>query len=347
MGSISCEMIESEIIKYIVETGKIRGRPEVVLHLFAYIIVFGPISQQELISISKKYYFRRNRIGISSGSISKYLNHYFLTNKIVKKSRVQNKPPAYKYLLNFPLNEYITKIQTILHTEVDEINTNIDKIISNMEKNVSDSTSNEMKQFYQRLKELKSFLNSSRNKIRDYKQGHEIYQKPIIKRKITTRFYKMRGIDSIEQDFIDMISTTFLFGLYSEYYSKILGYFITRKHLTQQKLRRLTGFSLGTISEGLNLLLNLNLIIIESKGKKGNISYCMNSIEDAFFNKMEQYLSQIDRFYPILMNIQENLKKIDDFIENPEKIKKLSEISEMLLEIHNLNIMFFKKLKER
>lgn len=354
MSNVSVEMIESDIIKYIVETGKIRGHPEVVLHLLAYIGVFGPVSQQDLVSISKKYYFKKNRRGISSGSISNYLNNYFLANKMVEKLRVQNKPPAYKYRLNFPLNEYITKIQNILHEEVDEINTNIDEIITNIdeiinnkEKYSSDSISSEIRQFYQRMKEFKSFIIIFGNKIRAYKKGHEIFKKPIIMREIKTRFYKITDIDSIEKAFINILSSTFLLGLYSEYYSKILGYFITRKTLTQRKLRRLTGYSLGTISEGLNLLLQLNLITIESIGKKGNISYFMNSIEDAFFKKMEQYLSQIDQLHPILMDIKKNLKKIDNSIENPEKIRKYRVINEMFLEIHDLNKILFKRLEER
>lgn len=347
MCSKSCELIESDLIKYIVEIGKIRGRPEVVVHLFAYVVVFGPVSQQELISISKKYFFRKNRIGISSGSISKYLNHYFLASKVVEKIRVKNKPLTYKYQLNFPIKEYITRIQTILHSEVDEINTYIDEIINDKEKYLSDSISKEIKQLFQRLNEFKSFLNVLGKKIKEYKHGHANYQKPSINRKIKAKSYSKVKIDAIERDFLAIISTTFLFGLYSEYYSKILGYFITRKRLTQQKLRKLTGYSLGTISEGLNLLLNLKLVNIESKGKKGKISYYMNSIEDAFFTKIEQYLNQIDKLHPILLNVKKNIEKMDYSIESSEKIKKLTEINDMLLESHELNQIFFKNLKKR
>ncbi|WP_371804557.1 hypothetical protein [Candidatus Lokiarchaeum ossiferum] len=347
MNNVSAEMIESDIIKYIVDTGKIRGRPDVIVHLFAYIVVFGPISQQELVSISKKYYFKKNRSGISSGTISKYLNNYFLTNKIVEKIRVQNKPPAYKYRLKFPVNEYITQIQIILQTEVDEINSIIDDIFNNNEKFSSNSVSIEKQKFFQRLNEFKAFLNVLRHKIKNYKHGYETSKTPIINQILKPSFNKKVEIDSIEHAFIDILSTTFLLGLYSEYYSKILGYFITRKTLTQRKLRQLTGFSLGTISEGLNLLLQLNFITIESTGKKGKISYSMNSIEDAFFKKIGQYLSQIDQLHPILLNIQENLNEMEKSVENQEKLHKLREINEMYLESHVLNKIFFKKLKER
>jgi len=66
--------------------------------------------------------------------------------------------------------------------------------------------------------------------------------------------------------------------------TKMIAYFVTRETFTQRQLRDVSGLSAGTISQGLQHLLHLGLIIRVSTGESSHHAYQMRSIKKALLS---------------------------------------------------------------
>ena len=73
----------------------------------------------------------------------------------------------------------------------------------------------------------------------------------------------------IEDEIITHFLNSPMFTGRDPLFVRLLVLFITRKHLTQATLQRITGMSAGKISQEVNHLLDMGLIEIEKTSKKG------------------------------------------------------------------------------
>jgi len=64
-------------------------------------------------------------------------------------------------------------------------------------------------------------------------------------------------VEKIEDRLINFFSKLPMFSVIDSYFVRIFGYFLSRKSLTQEYLRDLTGFSTGKISQEINNFLEM------------------------------------------------------------------------------------------
>jgi DNA-binding transcriptional regulator GbsR (MarR family) len=116
------------------------------------------------------------------------------------------------------------------------------------------------------------------------------------------------NIFSLEKKLISLIIKSPIFQFLKSDYIRISGYFITREKCTQKKLKSLTGYSIGHISQGLNKLLELE--IIQSYKEKGvrKSTYIMNSIGYSLIKRYLVTIQKTNEFKPMLIGINEQLE---------------------------------------
>ncbi|TFG01613.1 MAG: hypothetical protein EU539_13865 [Promethearchaeota archaeon] len=95
----------------------------------------------------------------------------------------------------------------------------------------------------------------------------------------------------------------------------IISYFITRKNLTQTKLRELTDLSLGTVSQEINYLLERNIIKEIGRSKGENI-YSMDSVTNGFIRSylysVKYYLKYKENFKDMKQDLEKNMEQLKD-----------------------------------
>ncbi|MFX0070183.1 MAG: hypothetical protein ACFFAO_03745, partial [Candidatus Hermodarchaeota archaeon] len=98
--------------------------------------------------------------------------------------------------------------------------------------------------------------------------------------------------------------------------------FITRKTLTQEKLRELTELSAGKVSQEIGTLLELEIIDIINISESGKLTYRMNSITSAFlkisFSILTEYIKwkeKLDQIYSEMTDQKEIIKTHNGYKE--------------------------------
>ncbi|MFX1378421.1 MAG: hypothetical protein ACFFA4_04955 [Promethearchaeota archaeon] len=155
-------------------------------------------------------------------------------------------------------------------------------------------------------------------------------------------------IIEIEKEIIDKLLNYTVFTVRGEITSTILFYFITRKDLTQSKLRKLTGFSAGKISQELNNFLEFNLIKISKYSKPW--VYSMDSVVTETFsraiNLLKANIKWEEKFLEIkkdLDNNKETLQKLNGY----DKVKDFLEINLMRFAGFKVIIKLWEDLKKK
>ncbi|MFX0041315.1 MAG: MarR family transcriptional regulator [Candidatus Hodarchaeota archaeon] len=90
---------------------------------------------------------------------------------------------------------------------------------------------------------------------------------------------------------------------------KILSFFITRKSLTQNDLKELTGLSAGTISQEIQKMLENKIIEITETSESGQINYSMNSVPKGFMNFNKSVINNLLKWENELTRIKYELEK--------------------------------------
>ncbi|MHA1147532.1 MAG: hypothetical protein ACTSR8_04750 [Promethearchaeota archaeon] len=145
-----------------------------------------------------------------------------------------------------------------------------------------------------------------------------------------------------ESDFIDFFMTTPIFLGKREIFSKTLGYFITRRHLTQSDLRELTGLSAGKISQDINTLLDVGTIEISEISKTGEITYERKSIIASFFTISRSILNVYLKWKKRLEEIDSELRKEKKKLEKLNGYNNITKVLRMYLEL----MPHFEKMSE-
>ncbi|MFX1274476.1 MAG: hypothetical protein ACFFBP_01035 [Promethearchaeota archaeon] len=159
-------------------------------------------------------------------------------------------------------------------------------------------------------------------------------------------------LKKIEDDIIDFFMYESAYSVLSEFTLMIYVFFITRGILTQERIRELTGLSLGKVSQVVNTLAKNGLIekvdkeqyseIIPEKLKRQTI-YSMSSIKDSLFisgiNSFKEMIKWENKFKIIKSEMTEDkeelgklcgykkiLSSIDSYLEILPLYKKASSI---------------------
>ena len=133
-------------------------------------------------------------------------------------------------------------------------------------------------------------------------------------------------IKKIEEDIIHFIINSHLFFGRDAINLMIMGYFLTRRILTQKKLKDLTGLSAGKISRELNRLVELGFIKKKKTMKRSQLIYYVESAKLSIFPYISDFLNVIKKW-------DINFKKIKKEIEEDRKELEQNEHFNKILEV--------------
>jgi predicted transcriptional regulator len=150
-------------------------------------------------------------------------------------------------------------------------------------------------------------------------------------------------IKNFEKQIIEFLTTTPIFLGQKSKTLTIKAYFITRKILSQKKLKELTGFSSGTISQELKGLINKGIIEKTKISSTGEITYVMKSVEKAILN------SDIDKVREEINLMEEDLHVFKSELENDkEELKSVKGFNKIyqLIDLFVYSVSFYKFIEK-
>ncbi len=135
----------------------------------------------------------------------------------------------------------------------------------------------------------------------------------------------------IEDDMLNQLSASAMFSSRDPMFMRILGYFITRKYLTQKTLQKITGLSAGKISEEVNLLLENGLIEKAHVSEKGKITYGAESAGIMLLKFSRSIIYRMAKWDDQLQKMRVELEDDRKVLENLNGYSRIQKIVEFLL----------------
>ena len=114
---------------------------------------------------------------------------------------------------------------------------------------------------------------------------------------------------------------------------RLLILFITRKHLTQATLQRITSMSAGKISQEVNQLLNMGLIEITETSKTGKITYCAQSAGIVFLSLTRHIIERLVKWEDNLVEMKKELEDNQGELGNLNGYKRLHGFTEAIVRL--------------
>lgn len=135
----------------------------------------------------------------------------------------------------------------------------------------------------------------------------------------------------VEDDIIYQLGTSPMFMSRDTMFIRILGYFITRKYLTQKKLQEITGLSAGKISEEVNLLLENGLIEKSDISPKGKITYGAESAGIILLKFSRSIINRMTKWNDKLLKMRSELDEKRNYLKTLNGYTRIYKINEFLL----------------
>ncbi|MFX1337874.1 MAG: hypothetical protein ACFFDK_04640 [Promethearchaeota archaeon] len=302
---------EKELVKISLEIEKRRGQNPVISKILIYLLMYEHLTQKQL----------KNLTGYSIGSISTHLSAMNSIGIIEKKLIRGTHTNIYSLKIDLGQN-----ISSLVKMSRDYINQTFQFLKSKKTKlnEIFNKKKEKIKPILERFEEIETvigvyaklfeMINNSNNtdfeiEIRESRELDYIQD-------------FNDEIKIIEDDIIDFFTYTPMFFGKTELFSKTFAYFITRKTLTQKKIRKLTGLSAGKVSQEINNLLNYGIIEITEKSETGQLTYQMKSVISAFLkissNILSEYMKWKDKIEKIKFELEEQrevLKTLNGYKE--------------------------------
>ncbi len=340
---------EAKIIEYYVERANFSGQSNTLATIIGFLSIYGSLTQNQLKFLT----------GFSKSTISTGLANLINVN-YVKKEKLTGKR-EYEYILYFDSQDSIDDALGSVKLEIDFFTLKIKEL---------------EKRYTKKNKGYDLLL----ERMREALEVFELYQEtlkyikiPDLKSKIENKSsnekfltvkdlqYILENLDPeikrIENTIVDFFKFESAYSTLKEFVLIVFVYFILRKVLTQNKIRELTGLSVGKISQVVNHLITKGHIIqinkeeykdlIPDQLERQNI-YAMISIKNSFFQsginslremiKWDKKFSAIEEELDINRDKLEKLygydlikSKVSDFVEVMQIYKKALDIFSKLL----------------
>jgi DNA-binding transcriptional regulator GbsR (MarR family) len=133
-------------------------------------------------------------------------------------------------------------------------------------------------------------------------------------------------IKEIENEIIEFLKQSQLFLGERSSTAEILSYFITRKDLTQAKLKELTGLSRGTISQEIQYLTKRGIIHEKENTNIKAKVYTMESVITGFIKSflyaVKDYLKYKEKFLQMKKELERQKEQLQKF-ENFDRLYQL------------------------
>ena len=153
-------------------------------------------------------------------------------------------------------------------------------------------------------------------------------------------------IEKIEKDIFKFLMSYSLFIGQKTTFITIKIYFITRGSLTQEKLKELTGFSRGTISQEIKKLISMDLIKKTGVSNTGEITYSMKNPVIAFIHSFRDLTNDISEFAKKINTVKEDIEKEKVLIENLHGFDKVYQLVNTLANSIPLSLELIKLIEK-
>ena len=334
---------EDEIVEFLLDIAKSKHVNPKISTISSYLLIHGKLTQKELKELTQ----------FSMGSISTFLSVMTGTG-VFQKERI---PHTHTFTYSFigDLEDLTTKGIEIALSSFRPLDIYLKNKQKELEKFIDQSKKGAQHLSY-RIEELLEIFEIYRllfpliTKTSMDDSLKEISSKSF---KLIKREEKVQKISFdpeiylIEDDMLNQLISSPMFSSRDPMFVKILGFFITRKYLTQKRLQKITGLSAGKISEEVNLLLEDGLIEKSDVSPKGKITYGAESagklllkfsravisrmaIWDHELKKMKreldinrknlEILNGYTRIYKICEFILETISSYEHFIDMVDKV---------------------------
>jgi DNA-binding transcriptional regulator GbsR (MarR family) len=320
---------ENKIVEFLLDIAKSKRVNPKISTISSYLLIHGKLTQKELKKLTE----------FSIGSISTFLSVMTGTGAF-QKERIPH-THTFTYSFTGELEDLSTKGLEIALSSFDPL----DIYFKNKK--------NELKKYIEQSKKGAQHL---LNRIDELLETFEIYKYlfPLLKKtsideslkETSSKSFKLikreeeankisfdPEIYIIEDDILNQLIASPMFSSRDPMFIRILGYFITRKYLTQKKLQRVTGLSAGKISEEVNMLLEDGLIEKSDISPKGKITYGAESagklllkFSRAVISRMAKWDDELKKMKMELEDNQNNLETLNGYI-------RIYKIYDFLLEI--------------
>ncbi|MFX1436758.1 MAG: hypothetical protein ACFFAA_06035 [Promethearchaeota archaeon] len=317
-----------KLVEFLMDIAESKRVNPKISTISSFILLHEKLTQKELKELT----------GFSMGSISTFLTVMASTGAI-EKERIPH-THTYRYSFSGKLEDLTTKgVEIALSSFIsfeDYLKSKkkeLDKLIDQSKKGAE--------HLKQRIEELLEtfeiyeilfpiITNNSREQI---EYDNYIKKFSLIKRS-QTDVWKIRFDEKvylIEDDMLNQLVASPMFSSRDQMFIRILGYFITRKYLTQKRLQRITGLSAGKISEEVNSLLENGLIEKVHVSEKGKITYGAESAGIMLLKFSRSVIHRMAKWDKELQKVRAELEDYRKDLENVNGYDRIKKIVEFLL----------------
>ncbi len=307
---------EDRLVEILLDIAKSKRTTPKMSTIASYLLIHGNLTQKELKKLT----------GLSMGTISTYLSVMIGTGNF-RKQRI---PGTHTFIYSF------SGELEVLTTRAIEIALSSLGSLESFLKNKREV----LKKLIEQSKEGAEHLSQ---RIEDLLESFEIYKKIFppngtsaegIQKQSSIKPFKLLKSEQkevkeiqfdpevylVEDDIINQILASPMFSTRDPMFIKILGYFITRKYLTQETIKRITGLSSGKISEEVNRFLEDDLIHKAEVSSKGKITYYADSLillkfSRHIINKMAKWEKELENMKLDLENNMSELEILDGYAQ--------------------------------
>jgi len=272
---------EDRLVEILLDIAKSKRVTPKMSTIAIYLLIHGNLSQKDLKELT----------GFSMGTISTYLTVMTGTGNF-QKLRI---PGTHKFEYSFSgeLEILTTRAIEIVLNSLGSIESFLKKKKEELKKLIIQSKKG-AQHLSLRIEELLKSFEVYKKIFPSEKKSVEEFQKQFSPKSLERlKGEKKEGkeiqfdaeVYVIEDDIINHLLASSMFSTRDPIFIRILGYFMTRKYITQESLQKITGLSSGKISEEVNRLLDDKLIFKAEISSKGKITYSADSLIILRFTK--------------------------------------------------------------
>jgi len=331
---------EDKLVEILLDIGQSKRANPKIAAISCHLLIHGKLTQKEIKELT----------GFSMGTVSTYLSVMTGTEHF-QKQRIDG-THTFTYSLSGKLEVLTTRALEIAVGSLDSIEIYLKNKIETLKKLVGQSKKG-AKQLSQRIDELiesfeiyKKIFSSegilSKEIQKQYETKSSERSKYIHNGEKEIRFDE--EVYLIESDIINQLLASPMFSTRDPMFIKILGYFMTRKYLTQETLKEITGLSSGKISEEVNQLLENKLIYKEETSPKGKIIYGADSL--ILLRLAKHIINRITKWVKELEIMKLELENNKSELENLEAFAQIYKIYNYILDVISKYHGYVKKINK-
>ncbi|MFW9829189.1 MAG: MarR family transcriptional regulator [Candidatus Thorarchaeota archaeon] len=330
---------EVKLVDLILDIAQSKHVNPKISNISSYLLIHEKLTQKELKELTN----------FSMGSISTYLSVMTGTGVYLKERIAKTHTYTYSFLGN--LEDLTTMGFEIALKSINSL----ERYFKSKKKELNELIKNSQKGAEHLFRRIDELLMA----FKIYKAVFPIItgdSKEQIEKEVDLEDYKLKKIEkselkqiqfdpeiySLEDDILNQLAASAMFTSRDPMFVRILGYFITRKYLTQSRLKKITGLSVGKISEEVNSLLESGLIEKASISEKGKITYKAESAGIMLLKFSRSVINRMAKWEDVLHNMKRELEDNKKILKSLYGYKRICRLNNSLLD----SLLSYKRVVE-